>query len=91
MVDPYVEHKRLFTDNSLKLGKILGFLLHAAQSVDERMYITRTTKRGFTNRDLTEFGEEVGKDEIHWWVYKKEADLEELETRVKQVLGSLQT
>lgn len=91
MVSPYAEHERLFSDRGLKLGKVLGYLLGAAQAMEERMYVTHTTNGGFTARDLTEFGEEVGKDEIHWWVYKKEANLEELQARVKQVLQSLQS
>ena len=38
---------------------------------------------------MTEFGEEV-KDEIHWWIYKEETDVEELSKRVNQTLLSAQ-
>ncbi|MFC1944620.1 ATP-binding protein [Chloroflexota bacterium] len=91
MVNPYEEHERLFSDSGLKLGKVLGYLLNAAHAMEKEIYITRTTNGGFTATGLTEFGEEVGKDEIHWWVYKKEANLEELQARVKQVLLSAQS
>lgn len=39
---------------------------------------------------LAEFGEEVGKDEIYWWIYKKETDVQELLGEVKSTLVSLQ-
>lgn len=87
MDNPYQEHERLFSNSGLKLGRVLRHLLDAAQAMDERMYVTHTAN-GDVN--LTEFGEEVGKDEIHWWIYKKEANLAELQTRVKQALQSVQ-
>lgn len=86
MVSPYSEHERLFSDKGLKLGKILYYLLSAAQEMDTQRYAS--TPNGIV---WTEFGEEVGKDEIYWWVYKKETNVQELLNRVRNTLVSLQT
>ena len=32
----------------------------------------------FVQYEQTEFGREVGRDEINWWVFKKERNLDEL-------------
>lgn len=87
MVSPYNEHERLFSNTGLKLGKTLWYLLNAAQEIDMRSYLAQPNGGGKT---LTEFGKEVGKDEIYWWIYKKEANVEELQIKVKQTLISLQ-
>lgn len=86
MVSPYSEHERLFSDTGLKLGKILYYLLSAAQEMDTRRYAS--TPNGTV---WTEFGEEVGKDEIYWWVYKKETNVQELLDKVRSTLVSLQS
>ena len=39
---------------------------------------------------LTPFGEEVGVDEIHWWVFKKETSMKELLDRTTNVLAAAQ-
>jgi hypothetical protein len=45
----------------------------------------------FSTQEDTEFGEEVGSDEIHWWVFKKETDVEELLAKTERTLESVQT
>ena len=87
----YEEHQRLFSENSLRLGRTLGHLLAAQQALENRMFTSSVVKKGFTRPDSTEFGKEVGKDEIHWWIYKKESDLEGLRARVTAALEAAQT
>jgi len=72
------EHQRLFSDSGLKLGKILYYLLDAHREMDAKC------------RRSQELLREIGKDEIYWWVYKREPDVHELKDRVKQVLISTQ-
>jgi hypothetical protein len=38
----------------------------------------------------TDFGREVGRDEINWWVFKKEPDIEELGKQTRQALEAAQ-
>ncbi|WOF16027.1 hypothetical protein F1737_04565 [Methanoplanus sp. FWC-SCC4] len=48
-------------------------------------------KNSFKNEsNFTEFGKEVLGDEIHWWIYQKEDDIDELESRTEQALKYLQ-
>jgi len=86
--NPYDKHERLFSDTGLKLGKCLWYMLAADQEIARKMYEGKTNSTGFGIR--TAFGEEVGKDEIHWWVYKKESHIEELQGNVKLTLCALQ-
>ncbi len=79
MSNPINEHQRLFSDSGLKLGRILYYLLDAHRQMDAKC------------RSSQELLREIGKDEIYWWIYKKEPDVHELQGRVKQVLVSAQT
>lgn len=83
----YQEHESLFSDTGLKLGRTLWYLLYAAQEIDTRSHIISAEDGG---RNLAEFGKEIGKDEIYWWIYKKETRLEELQAKVQKTLLSLQ-
>src|SRR5688572_7986298 len=67
------QHEQLFSGVSLKLGEIHLMLFQASEELDSRCY---REQAGKTIR--TELGNEVGKDEIHWWVFKKETNLDEL-------------
>lgn len=78
MSNPINEHQRLFSDSGLKLGKILYYLLDAHREMDAKC------------RSSQELLREIGKDEIYWWIYKKEPDVHQLQGRVKQVLVSAQ-
>jgi hypothetical protein len=42
----------------------------------------------FERSELTEFGEEVGRDEIHWWVFKKESEIDTLRDRSQSTLAA---
>jgi hypothetical protein len=45
----------------------------------------------FVQYEQTEFGREVGRDEINWWVFKKEPNLDELRQQIEKALGAAQT
>ena len=45
----------------------------------------------FVQYEQTEFGREVGRDEINWWVFKKERNLDELRQQTEKALGAAQT
>ncbi len=82
------EHAQLFSEASLKLGWIHWYLLRADREMEERCHEAKTNSHGF--RDLTEFGHSVGKDEMYWWVYQKEANVQELAEQVKAALPAAQ-
>jgi len=87
MSDPYLEHGRLFTHTGLKLGEILWYLERADQEMQRKTHIYEPSDSGIGRRIVwTDFGEEVGKDEIYWWVYRKEKDVDGLRERVRGTL-----
>jgi hypothetical protein len=45
----------------------------------------------FVQYEQTDFGKEVGRDEINWWVFKKEANLNELRQQTERALDAAQT
>lgn len=51
------------------------------------MMKTRCLREGANGAiEYTDFGKEVGRDEIHWWVFSKEGDLDSLQARSKAAL-----
>jgi hypothetical protein len=44
----------------------------------------------FGHGEPTELGKEVGRDEINWWVTKKETQLEDLRRKTEEVLQGVQ-
>lgn len=77
-------HESLFSESTLKLGEIHWTLLKSASVMDGQRWHGSTYKN-------TAFGKEVGGDEIHWWVFEKETDVDELLAITEQTLGSVQT
>jgi hypothetical protein len=63
----------IFCPATLKLGEIHYLILRAEHLMDTRRFVN-------PNGDLkfTEFCEEIEIDEIHWWVFKREQNPEEL-------------
>ena len=76
-------HDSLFSESTLKLGEIHWTLLKSACVMDGQRWHGSTYKN-------TAFGKEVGGDEIHWWVFEKETDVDELLAITEQTLGSVQ-
>jgi hypothetical protein len=83
-------HQPLFSGASLELGKAQWYILKADTEIEKRMYIENKKEGSFSEKETTPFGEEVGLDEIHWWVFRRESDLEELNMRTINTLTFMQ-
>ncbi len=57
----------LFSPTTVKLGEIHWYLLKAHQLMEEATTRTRKDEKGWISVGRTDFGQEVGRDEIHWW------------------------
>ncbi len=81
-------HDAVFCPETCRLGEILWHLLKADKMMQEQCY--RLVKEGHFVRyeSPTEFGKEVGRDEIHWWIFKKENDLDSFRVRSESTLGA---
>ena len=66
-------HDQLLSGSPLVLGKIHYLILKADYEMEQL-------------RKEDDFSKEVGTDEIHWWVFNKEEDREELRKRTESVL-----
>src|SRR5450432_1992517 len=80
----------LYSDAALFLGEIHWMILKSAYVMEGKRWSQTGQKFGKTF-ESTEFGEEVGMDEIHWWIFKKETNVDELTTRTEATLKSVQT
>lgn len=91
MVLPENAHDSLFSPATLRLGEIHWHVLRAANLMHTRRYKERKTGGdGFAKLERTDFGKEVGGDEINWWVFKRETDVRELGARTHVALESAQ-
>jgi len=76
-----INHRELFSGSSLEIGKIHWYIQKANTEMDKKRWIKR--KKFFEQDKLTDFGKEVGFDEVHWWVFKKETEIKELLKRTE--------
>src|ERR1044072_3146613 len=76
-------HDKLFSEATLKLGEIHWTLLKSANVMDSHRWQSST-------HETTAFGKQVGLDEIYWWVFEKETDVDELRARTERTLESVQ-
>ena len=92
MILPDNAHDSLFSPATLRLGEVHWYVLKAANLMATRR--NRESERnelGFRSYEQTDFGKEVGRDEINWWVFKKETDIDELRERTERVLEAVQS
>lgn len=68
-------HEQLHSGVPLLLGRIHGLILLAENAMELRK---------------KEVSKEVGTDEIHWWIFNKEKDHEELRKRTELALAAVQ-
>jgi len=79
----------LFSDATLVLGEIHWAVLKAARAMDRERW--DKVKREFGSQyEDTAFGKEVGMDEIHWWIFEKEPDVDELLAKTEEALKAAQ-
>ncbi len=83
-------HERLYSPAVLQLGEFHWHLLKASNDHERRAFIFVPTHGNFGRSEPTELGREMGKDEINWWLTKKETDIEGFRSRTKKVLDAAQ-
>ena len=96
---PDERHGAVFNPATLQLGEIHWYVLKAANLMNSETKLTRRANpdgndaKGFTivRYEQTDFGKEVGRDEINWWVFKKEEQVEELGARSDNALSAAQS
>ena len=96
----FVKHKPLFTPSGLNLGRIHWYFVSAYNELEGKRNPARTNSKKnplvplskilITSPGGTKYDDEVGTDEIRWWVFKKESDIEKLHQRVEKVLPHVQ-
>jgi len=72
------EHYKLFDIPMSKIGEMHYQILESDMMVDKQ----KEEDEGFKT--------EIGRDEIHWWVYRKEKDLNDFKNRTENALVSFQ-
>lgn len=81
----------LFSTVVLTLGRVHWTILRATEIMDRNRFACAQLESGFrVTTGFTEFGEEVGLDEIQWWVFQKELNRSELREKTKAVLAGAQ-
>lgn len=80
----------LFSDITLRIGEIHWMLLKSVCAMDAKRWDRKRGKIGCTY-EPTQFGQEVGMDEIHWWVFEREKDVDELCATTENLLESAQS
>lgn len=82
-------HEVLISEATTKLGEMHRSILKSAHAMDAERWID--IKHGsFTTSESTEFGKQVGMDEIHWWITEKEPDVDELLAHTKKAFEAAQ-
>jgi hypothetical protein len=83
-------HDVLYSEASLLLGEIHWMILKATHAMDENRWTDVPV--GFAKRyEETEFGKEVGLDEIHWWIFRQEKNVDELVRWSEEALKAVHT
>ena len=82
-------HELLFSPAALMLGEIHWRILHSANLIEAQR--CKQARHGLVSRsEFTELGKEVGADEINWWVFRREKNVDELREQTKQALDAVQ-
>lgn len=93
MLEEEIEHHDLLMlDSALKLGKINFLIQRSSAEIYSKSWIKKRKllhgKLEVNDDKLTDFGSEINFDEIHWWIFRKETNIEELLERTKKALNS---
>jgi hypothetical protein len=90
--DQDYDNDAVFTPNTLKLGEIHWYILKAANLMSGRTTLRKEVEgsKRFAEVEETDFGAEVGLDEINWWVFKKETDIHALKAQSTRALEAAQ-
>ena len=81
-------HDPLYGGCPLVLGKAFWFILKAHHELYARSHTGVVKSSGLP--EVSTFGKDIGRDEIHWWIFKREDSIDELEERTRAVLDNAQ-
>jgi len=85
------DHNQLNQETVEKLGKIHYALLSADHILDKDTHFYKENENRFDDSlVITKLGEEIGGDEIHWWIYKREVDVIDMLNKSKNALENAQ-
>lgn len=86
------EHATFFSSAILRLGEIHWRIVRAADLMDAKAYVKKKVREGlsFITQESTDFGKEVGRDEINWWVFRKENDIHALREMTQRAVEAAQ-
>jgi len=87
------ENEAVLCPTTLKLGELHWYVLRASYLMHDKTTVEIKVGEGKLSpirQEYTDFGKEVGRDEINWWVFKKEPDIEELKKQTTQALEAVQ-
>lgn len=77
-------HDELFSGSSWGLGTMYWYIQKANTEMENRCEIKRKDSEPLSPTEYTDFGNEVyEKDIIHWWIFNKETEIEELKKKLK--------
>jgi hypothetical protein len=79
-------HDAVFCPETCRLGEILWHLLKADKMMEEKCYHRVKEGNFLRYESTTEFGKEVGRDEIHWWIFNKENEIDSFRVRSESAL-----
>lgn len=89
---PDSENDPAICSATLELGEIHWHLIRAVTVMFAKTYLMKTVVKEREYRfEITEFGKEVGGDEIKWWISKKETNIEQLRQRSQRALEAAQS
>lgn len=83
-------HEELFSGSSWDLGKTYWYIQKANTEMAKRCIIKRKEGEPFGPTKFTDFAKEVENDIIHWWIFKKETDIEGLLKKTENTLNSVE-
>jgi hypothetical protein len=84
----------IVTDTTSMLGELHWYLLRSSKLMSDkqcRVWEEHSFGLRSERRELTDFGQEVGRDEIDWWINRKEQDTPELRERTEYAMAAAQT
>ncbi len=82
-------HDVLFSEATYRLGEIHGLILKSRNVMDEVRWTEKKSDIGSTY-EFTELGNQIGQDEIHWWIFEREKDVDQLYELTVEALAAAQ-
>ena len=87
------QRSSILTETTSMLGELHWYLLRSSKLMSQKRYqMLEEHSFGLTleRQELTDFGQEVGRDEIDWWINRNEQDTRELRERTEPAMAAAQ-